>query len=188
VVETGKNTPINANVLEPGRIVAGFGVRQGDHIADFGSGHGYFTLPLARAAGAGGRVYAIDVQESALDAIRSAAAFEHLLNIEYVRADLDIRGGSHLKDRFIDLVVMGNILFQAQDKDALLHEARRVLREDGRLAMIEWDASAVSPLGPPPAMRVKKDAARAAALQAGFEYDREFAAGTHHYGLLFVKR
>jgi hypothetical protein len=37
-------------------------------------------------------------------------------------------------------------------------------------------------------MRVKKDAARAAALQAGFEYDREFAAGTHHYGLLFVKR
>ena len=41
--------------------------------------------------------------------------------------------------------------------------------------------------GPPPEARIKKETARAAALQAGFEYDREFSSGSHHYGLLFKK-
>ncbi len=169
-------------------MVAGFGVRPGDHIADFGAGHGFFTIPLARATGPNGKVYAVDVQDSALDAIRSKAGFEHLLNIEYVRADLDTPGGSRLKDRFIDLVVMANVLFQAEHKDTMLREAWRILREGGGLAMIEWDVSLDTPLGPPAPMRLKKETSRAAALQAGFEYDREFGAGGHHYGLLFVKK
>ncbi len=177
------------NFLKPQDMVAGFGIKKGDHIADFGAGHGYFTIPLARAAGPNGKVYAIDVQDAALDAIRSKAAFEHLLNIEYIRADLDNPGGSHLTDRFIDLVVMANVLFQAEHKDIILHEARRILREGGRLAMIEWDASGPDAvLGPPRESRMKKETGRAVALQAGFEYDREFSAGSHHYGLLFVKK
>lgn len=174
--------------LEPERMVQGFGVRPGDHIADFGAGHGFFTIPLARGAGPNGKVYAIDVQDSALDAIRSKAGFEHLLNIEYVRADLDIPGGSRLKDRFIDLVVMANVLFQAENKETMLREAWRILREGGGLAMIEWNASSDAPVGPPAQIRIKKETSRATALQAGFEYDREFAAGGHHYGLLFIKK
>lgn len=198
--------------LEPERIVAGFGLKKGDHVADFGAGHGYFTIPLARATGPNGKAYAIDVQDAALDAIRSKAAFEHLLNIEYVRADLDEPGGSRLKDRYIDFVLMANVLAQAENKDSILREAWRILREGGRLAMIEWSASkiarplAASPrgdtgtgfldsttgnfsagIGPHAEARVKKETARAITLQAGFEYDREFSAGGHHYGLLFKK-
>lgn len=216
-MQTGQDIKSPSSFLEPARIVAGFGIRAGDHIADFGAGHGYFTLPLARAAGPNGKVYAVDVQDMALDAIRSKAAFEHLLNIEYVRADLDHSGGSGLKDKYIDFVLTANVLFQAENKGLLLREAWRILRDEGRLAVVEWDAvpkssgvERVAPMGlanneaatsaaghgsetarafgPAPEARIKKETARAAAVQAGFEYDREFAAGGHHYGLLFVKR
>ncbi len=184
-----QNITTTGGFLEPERMVVGFGIKKGDHIADFGAGHGYFTIPLAAAAGPNGKVYAVDVQDAALDAIRSKAGFEHLLNIEYVRADLDEPGGSHLRDRFIDLVVMANMLFQAEHRDVILREAWRILRDGGRLAMIEWDTvSGESTLGPPIAARIKKESARTAALQAGFEYDREFSAGSHHYGLLFIKK
>lgn len=173
--------------LEPERIVANFGLKPGDHAADFGAGHGYFTIFLARAVGGDGMVYAVDVQKTGLDIIRAKAQMEHLLNIEYVWADMDRAQGSGLKDKFIDFVMMGSILFQAENKLAIIEEAYRVLREGGRMAMIEWGESADS-LGPAVALRVKKEDARSLALQAGFEFDREYAAGSHHYGLLFVKK
>ncbi|MBI2053324.1 MAG: methyltransferase domain-containing protein, partial [Candidatus Sungbacteria bacterium] len=179
---------VTSGIFDPARIAANLGVRPGDHVADFGSGKGYFTIPFARLVGRDGKVYAIDIQDSALDEVRSRAAFEHLLNIEYIRADLDHDGGSRLQDKFIDLVLMANVLFQTENRDSLLREAWRVLRPGGRLAMIEWDTASDSPLGPLPAMRLKKEAVRGYAIQAGFEYDREFAAGPYHYGLLFIKK
>lgn len=178
---------VTSGIFDPARIAANLGVKPGDHVADFGSGKGYFTIPFARLVGRDGKVYAIDIQDAALDEVRSRAAFEHILNIDYIRADLDREGGSHLQDQFIDLVLMANVLFQTENRDILLREAWRVLRQGGRIAMIEWD-TASAPLGPPSAQRLKKEAVRAYAVQAGFEYDREFAAGPYHYGLLFIKK
>jgi len=178
--------------LEPERIVKLFGLKSGDHVADFGAGHGYFTMALARSVGNEGKVWAIDIQKPVLDIIRSRAKTEHLLNIEYVWADLEEPGRSGLAERFMDFVVIGNILFQAGRRDIVLREAWRVLREGGRLAMIEWGQD-LNPeisrygVGPPRELRIKKEDGRALAIQAGFEFDREFAAGPHHYGLLFKK-
>lgn len=176
------------NFLDPERIVAGFGLKKGDHVADFGAGHGYFTLALARAVGREGKVWAVDVQQSALDMIRSRAMAEHLLNIEYVRADLEAPDASRLPEQFMDFVLIGNILFQAEERAEILREARRILREGGKMAIIEWYPMAPGTLGPAQTLRVKKADAKALAAQAGFEPDREFSAGPHHYGLLFVKK
>lgn len=176
-----------AAFLEPERIVKSFGLEKGDYVADFGAGHGYFVIPLARTVGGDGKVYALDIQKEVLEIIRAKAKLAHLLNIETVWADLDEPQGSKLKDRFIDFVLIANILFQAEKKDALLTEAFRVLREGGRLAVIEWDADSGN-LGPPRESRLKKEEAKTLALKAGFAQDREFAAGDQHYGLLFNKK
>lgn len=187
--ESGITT--ESGFLEPDQIVRSFGLELGDHIADFGVGHGYFTIPMARAVGGDGKVYAIDIQKAALDIVRAKARLEHLLNIEYVRADIDQPNGSRLKDKFLDFVVVANILFQVTHVRGLVQEAYRVLRDGGHLAVLEWASD--SPIGglqigPRQDMRVKKEDARWEALQAGFELDREFSAGSHHYGLLFVKK
>lgn len=187
--ESGTTT--ESSFLEPDQIIRSFDLKSGDHIADFGVGHGYFTIPMARSVGGDGKVYAIDIQKAALDIVRARARLEHLLNIEYVRADLDQPNGSRLKDRFIDFVLIANALFQATQKSGLIHEAYRVLREGGRMVIIEWrgeNPAGSGTVGPRPDARVKKEDARWEALQAGFELDREFAAGSHHYGLLFVKK
>ncbi|MEK7099138.1 MAG: methyltransferase domain-containing protein [Patescibacteria group bacterium] len=173
--------------LEPQRIVAGFGLQRGDHAADFGAGHGFFTLAMAIAVGRDGKVWAVDIQKEALDMVRSRAMAEHLLNIEYLRADLEQPGTSGLPERFMDFVLIGNMLFQAQERGEVLREAWVCLRSKGRLAMIEWDAMASPVIGPPAAQRIKKQDAKSLAIGAGFEPDREFSAGPHHYGLLFMK-
>src|SRR3989344_4162941 len=135
---------VTSGIFDPARIAANLGVRPGDHVADFGSGKGYFTIPFARRAGRDGKVYAIDIQESALDEVRSRAAFEHLLNIEYIRADLDRDGGSHVQDKFIGLCLKAKCLFQTENRDLVRGEAWRVLGSGGRLVMIEWDTASES--------------------------------------------
>ena len=164
-----------------------FKLEPGDHIADFGAGHGYFTIPMAKIVGGDGKIYAIDIQKSVLDIIRARAKVEYLLNIEPIWGNCEEIGGSKLKDGFIDMALIANILFQANNRPTLLREAYRILRHEGRLAIIEWDMSEVT-LGPPMEIRIPKDQAKAMVFQSGFSFDREIPTGAHHYGLIFIKK
>ncbi len=172
--------------LHPERITAYLDVRPGMTVADFGAGGGYFSLPLARAVGDSGKVYALDIQKSALDLIRSKASLEHRLNLETIWADLELPSGSRLPSSSCDLVIVANILFQAENKRTVLEEARRVLKPGGRLVILEWDETPF-PAGPPANLKVPKTLSRRLAAEAGFEPEKEFEAGSHHYGLLFKK-
>ncbi|MEK7465113.1 MAG: methyltransferase domain-containing protein [Patescibacteria group bacterium] len=172
--------------LHPERTLSALDIRPGMTVADFGAGGGYFTIPAARMIGTGGKVYAIDVQKQAINLIKSRANLEHLLHVDTIWADLELPQGSRLADQSVDVVLIANILFQAEKKDVILGEAWRVLRPGGALAILEWDATPF-PAGPPPESRVPKEQARTLAQTAGFTLEREFDAGDHHYGILFKK-
>lgn len=173
--------------LHPERTLAALDIRPGMTVADFGAGGGYFSIPAARMVGEGGKIYAIDVQKQAINLVKSRANLEHLLQVDTIWADLELPNGSHLPDQSADVVLIANILFQAEKKDAILREAWRVLRSGGALAILEWDATPF-PAGPPPESRVPKESARSLAAAAGFTFEREFEAGDHHYGLLLKKQ
>lgn len=173
--------------INPLEIVKRFQLKPGDAIADFGSGHGHFTVPLAQAVGNNGTVYAIDVQKEVLDIVRTKATFEHLLNIKFIVADLETPGASGMGDQTLDFALIANILFQLEQKEVLLREVYRILEPHGRLALIEWDEQSNSALGPPQEMRVRKAHIKGAAQEIGFEFQQEFNAGAFHYGLLFKK-
>jgi 2-polyprenyl-3-methyl-5-hydroxy-6-metoxy-1,4-benzoquinol methylase len=59
-------------VQNPDRIIRPF-VGAGETVLDVGPGIGYFTIPMARRAGSGGRVIAADIQESMLRGIARRA-------------------------------------------------------------------------------------------------------------------
>lgn len=172
--------------LHPERIVSYFGLRQGMSVADFGAGHGHFTIPMARLVGQEGKIYALDIQKNTLEIVRAKAKLEHLLNIETIWADIELPLGSKLPDTSCDLVLVANIMFQAEAKDAVAKEAKRILKPGGKFAVIEWDETPF-PGGPPNNLKLSKNNAKELANTAGFEIDREFEAGSHHYGLLFRK-
>lgn len=94
--------------------------------------------------------------------------------------------GSHLPEAGADFVIIANILLQSEKKQEVLAEANRVARSGGNLAILEWDETPF-PAGPPQALRVPKHLAKRLAEEAGFKLEKEFEAGSHHYGLLFKK-
>ena len=171
--------------LNPEGVINAIGIGAGMVVADFGAGSGFYTIPAARAVGPTGKVYALDVQKSALEVIKSKAKEARLLNINPMWADLDKRGGSHLADASVHVVLISNILFQTDNKKEMLEEAFRVLEPNGRIALIDWAFSARG--GPPTARVVKSETAEELLETAGFRKVSEFSAGDAHYGLLYQK-
>lgn len=176
--------------MNPESILREIDVKVGNKVADFGSGAGYFTIPLARAVGDEGKVWAIDVLRSALDIIESKAKLERLFNIETIRGNLEMPGGSRLKEKSADIVLLSNILFQSRKHSEILKEAKRVLKDDGRLVIIDWIPERCHLLGPgqPGAgWPLSQELAEKEAEGVGFKLERKFSAGAYHYGLIFKK-
>lgn len=175
-------------IAKPEKFLDELGViKPGVRVADFGCGAGYFAVPIARRIGSEGVLWAIDIMQSALNVVKSKARREGLFNIRYARNDLEQEGGSGLADGAADVVFVGQILYQADEKTAIMKEAFRVLRQAGKLVMLEWLPAGTGKFGPPEAARLAPYAAKRFAQDAGFGFVREIPAGKFHYSFLFEK-
>jgi ubiquinone/menaquinone biosynthesis C-methylase UbiE len=171
--------------LSPREIVEQFGIDIGSQVADFGSGAGDFAIALAEIISPKGKVYAIDVLESAHQSLRSKYKIKNITNIELILANLECQNGSNLPDKSLDLVAIHNILFQVNNKKHLIEEAHRVLKEASKLAVIEWDV--MSPIGPPKNLRLPERELLSLIQNNGFEVESRIEAGKYHYGYIFNK-
>lgn len=180
-----------ASFAHPSRNVAALGVEPGMDIADFGSGSGAYVLAMAERMAHMGHIYAIDVQRELLRRIKNEAHARGYKNVEVIWSDLESPNGSKIADRHLDLVLISNLLFQAESKDALLAEAWRILKTKGRLAIIDWSEpvhagkQVSSRFGPHKKDIVSKETMLELAKRNGFEFVKAFRAGAHHYGLIF---
>jgi len=172
---------------DPRKNIEQFGLSRGAVVADLGAGSGFYTMEIAAVVNPGGRVYAIDVQRDLLERLKKEAQRQGLSHVDVITGDLEKLGGSKIKEGSCDAVVASNILFMLDDKKTFLLEAKRILKQNGRLLLIDWSAS-FSQMGPHADHVVYKDTAVKLAKDAGFAFDREIHAGAHHYGIIFRKQ
>lgn len=172
--------------LNPQEVLNALDLRPGLTVADFGCGAGFYSLIAAKKTGSSGKVYAIDIRKEMLEMVKSKARQQHLLNIYAVLADLETLNSTKIKEMSVDIVLISNILFQVADKNAVLQEARRVLKPAGQIMAVEWDITE-TPAGPPLKYRITKKETERLFIEAGFSFHKEFSAGSHHYGLIFKK-
>ena len=170
--------------LNPETILEQLDINDNIKVADFGCGHGYFSIPLAKVVPQG-KVYSLDVVKEALEAVKSKAKIEKIPNIETIHCNLEVLDGSKLTDGSIDLVVLANILFQSQKKSAILKEAKRILKKYGQLVLIEWIAD--SSLAPREGWLISKEEAKQLVEAEGLSLDKELDIDSQHYGMVFKK-
>lgn len=125
--------PLRRLIHRPGVILEPF-VRAGDTVADIGCGPGFFTLPLARLVGHGGRVLAVDRQEGMLAVLKRRA----------IRAGLDERILAHRCPAGIigypgpcDFVLAFYMVHEVPSIPGFLREVRAMLRPGGKLLVAE---------------------------------------------------
>ena len=185
---TLKPSPLAANgsFMDPYRTAAQFGISGGMRIADLGAGNGYFTLAMAKLVGESGSITAVDVLSNPLYTIESKAKIEGLTNIRTQKGNLEIEGGSGLSGNSQDIVLLKNVLFQSQNKDSIIKEAARILKENGKLIIIDWLKGAGG-LGPPDNLRTDLGYIQQEVGDIGFRMEKSIEADKFHYGFLFRK-
>ena len=171
------------NFLNPQRVLSQLLLESNMVAADFGSGAGFWAVPLAKMLREG-QVYAIDAQKEPLSVLQSALRPQRILNIKTIQSNLEEKGGSKLRDSSLDLVLMTNILFQIENKKAVFGEASRILKTGGKLLVVEWLPK--TSFGPDKG-RVMKETIKKMATEARCNFAKEIDAGSSHYGLLFEK-
>jgi len=171
---------------DPEKNISQLGLGEGNYVADFGSGSGFYSFAAAEAVGSTGRVYALDIQKDLLQKVKKEAQIRHLANIEIIWADLEHIGGSKLRESSMDAVVLANILFQLEDKDKPILEIKRILKRGGKILVVDW-LSSFGGLGPQAKDVLSKEKIQELFTKHGFTFDREISAGAQHYGLIFRK-
>jgi ubiquinone/menaquinone biosynthesis C-methylase UbiE len=171
--------------INPSAVVAQTGLMQGQVVADLGCGNGFYVLPAAQMTGPTGIVYAVDVQTQKLAATMSIANQFGYKNVRVMQANLgkpllDINPGS------CDLVIIGNILHEIEQKDELIKNVYRVLKSPGRVVAVEWKRTA-TPFGPPIDKRMDQEKLEILLQLAGFRKVKDLQADGYHYAVLYEK-
>lgn len=173
----------SSSFIRPDALWRMIGIRAGQTIVHLGCGAGFYLAPAAKLVGKEGRIVGVDIRADMLAEALSRAEREGVGDsVHVVRANLEDKRGSTLNPASTDWVLVANILHQA-NPDLILTEARRLVKKDGKVIVIEWDTIA-TPLGPPPASRVPKQTVLDICIKIGLTLRRELNPSPYHYGLL----
>ena len=150
-----------------------------------GAGSGFYAIEAAKKVGTSGMVYAVDVQQDLLNKIKNSAELIGLHNIEVVWGNIEKLGGTKLREAIADRIILSNTLFQIApaDRDNLALEIKRLLKSGGKLLVVDWSAG--TPLSPK--TLVPRMLAEGIFQKVGFQLEKSFDAGDHHYGIIFKK-
>ena len=166
--------------LNPQQILNSLPLKEDMVACDFGCGSGGWAIPLSKILKKG-MVYAVDILEEAISAFDSKVSAYQLFNIKPILGDIE--KGVKFKDEYVDFVLLTNMLFQVDDREAAINEAKRILKPGGIILIVDWNKDAIGDK----TGRISKEEAEDLLQGKGFKTEKEFSAGNFHWGLLLRK-
>ena len=166
-------------------MIRDLGLKPGNRVADIGSGDGYFTLRLARAVGEQGRVFAVDVDASALAELKDRADQERLSNVTTV---LSGSTDTRLPPESVDVLFISDVLHEVPEalRLPLIRSAVSALKPGGYLYLIDWRKSRLVRFDPYERL-IPRDELVKIGTDAGLRLDAEFDYLTLQVFLRFQK-
>ena len=187
----GKTLPPGAgkssfDLVDRKKIFQELRLKKGITFLDMACGRGEYALAVSGIIGNAGLVYAIDLWEEGIGALRRQALGRGIDNIDATVADL--RKGIPIADNRVDACLMATVLHDLVETNGAgqaLSEAARVLKSEGSLVIIEFK-KIDGPPGPPIHVRLTPEEVDHLVIPYGFSKKRIIDVGPYNYLMTFV--
>ena len=127
--------PERIAALQVDRVVGVLALTAGMRVADLGAGTGVFTLPLAKAVGPAGKVYAIDVDAALLAIVSEKAKAAAVTAIETI-----VAGDTNPKvPEPVDLLFVCDTMHHLPNQAEYVKQFGTLLRPGGRVVIIDFN-------------------------------------------------
>ena len=160
-------------------------IAEGSVVADLGAAGGWFTIRLAERVGPNGKVYAEDIQPQMIEVIKRRVRRENFSD------RIETRHGSE-DDPFVqpvpplDAILINDAYHEMERPVALLRNAAKALKPEGRLGIVEFTKTGGGP-GPDMDQRVDPERVIREANEAGLQLIGRPNMLRYQYMLVFAK-
>lgn len=130
----GMERPVRVASLRADEVIKKLELKSGDVVADVGAGAGAFSIPMARAVGPNGTLYAVDIDQGMLDYVSERAKKEGVANVRTVLGEYD---DPKLPVKTIDVAFFHRVLHMIEHRQAYVNATAKYLKPDGRIVIID---------------------------------------------------
>ena len=150
-------------LIPPEKILNMMHLQKDDVLLDAGAGKGYFAIPALEYVGETGKVIAADISQQMLDLMLSENHGPN--NLEALLCD---KNNIPVHENSVDKILMAFVLHEVDDAVAYLKMLRNILKDDGKLFIVEW-SPVESTMGPPLHERLSRETIEKYFSDSGFD-------------------
>ena len=177
--------PERVQNLKVDEIITTLALKPGQVVADLGSGPGIFTLPLAKAVGEKGTVYAVEIDQGFLDMISERAKGQQIANVKTVLGKYE----DPVLPAKVDVAFFHDVLHHIEKRQEYVKAVASYLKPDGVIVLIDLDPNDpnTSHKGEPH-LQVTREQANEMMAAAGLKPVAEHKLFTDKYFIVYGRR
>jgi len=176
--------PARVAALKIDEVVAALRLQPGQTVADIGAGSGLLEVPIAKAVGTRGRVYAVEIDAGFFPEIKKRVEVAGLTNVQTVLGKFT---DPALPVTNIDVALFHDVLHHVEDRAGYLKTLTRYLAPSGRIVVIDYEGSQ-GPHSTQPELQVTREQLATWMKAVGLTQIEDVKLFTDKYFLVYVKR
>jgi ubiquinone/menaquinone biosynthesis C-methylase UbiE len=176
--------PARVEAMKIPEVVAALKLQPGQVVADIGAGSGLLEVPLARAVGPTGRVYAVEIDIGFFPEIRKRTEAAGVSN---VRTVLGKYADPALPVKNIDVALFHDVIHHVDDRATYLKTLAGYIAPAGRIVVIDFEGG-MGPHRAEPALEVTRTQLTAWMAAAGFTAVEDVKLFPDKYFIAFARR
>lgn len=179
---TTLDAPERVAGLKIPEVVAAMKLRPGDVVADLGAGSGLFVAPLAGAAGAKGKVLAVEIDPSFFPHIQRKAKAAGVANVQTIAGEPN----DPKLPEAVDVALLHDVLHHIENRVAYVTSLAKYLKPTARIVIVDY-LMKQGPHRDDPSLQAGKDEAAKLLAAIGFKPVDDVALFPDKYVVIYQR-